>query len=85
MLHNVGNIKNFAWKVKRGDYGSAPDLVVFGHTHQPFFQLIGGIYFANPGSAGLPRKGLPPTVMTLTLKDGKILDHEIIKLRISRE
>jgi putative phosphoesterase len=27
-----------------------PDLVIFGHTHKPFFSFLGGVYFLNPGS-----------------------------------
>ena len=32
-----------------------PDVVVFGHTHQPFNQLIGRTLFLNPGYAGKRR------------------------------
>lgn len=42
-----------------------PDVVVFGHTHKPFTQTIGGTLFLNPGYAGKPRLGLPRTVALL--------------------
>ncbi len=32
-----------------------PDVVVFGHTHKPFCQDIGGVLFFNPGYAGRQR------------------------------
>lgn len=32
-----------------------PHIVVFGHSHKPFEQTIGGILFLNPGYAGKPR------------------------------
>jgi putative phosphoesterase len=32
-----------------------PDVVVFGHTHKPFNEVIGGVHFLNPGYAGQPR------------------------------
>jgi uncharacterized protein len=32
-----------------------PHVVVFGHTHKPFNEIIGGIHFLNPGYAGKPR------------------------------
>ncbi len=35
-----------------------PDVVVFGHTHQPFAETIHGTLFLNPGSAKSPR-GVP--------------------------
>lgn len=81
LLHNIGNVKNFSWKIARGDYQPVPDIVVFGHTHSPFFQKYGDCYFVNPGSAALPRGGIAPTVMRLEIKKGKILGHELIKLR----
>jgi hypothetical protein len=42
-----------------------PDLVVFGHTHKPFCETIGGTLFFNPGYAGKPRFGLERTVAIL--------------------
>lgn len=34
-----------------------PDAVIFGHTHQPFCQMLDGILFLNPGFAGRPKYG----------------------------
>ena len=42
-----------------------PDVVVFGHTHKPFCQTIGGTLFFNPGYAGKPRFGLERTAAIL--------------------
>ncbi len=42
-------------------------FVVFGHTHRPFSQILDGIHFLNPGSAGAPRHGLPASVCLLHL------------------
>ncbi|MFZ0390886.1 MAG: metallophosphoesterase family protein [Calditrichia bacterium] len=78
--HNIGNIKNFIWKMKRGDIEDKPGLVVFGHTHHPYFQQFDKCWFANPGSAGIPRGGVLPTVMLLEIKEGRIINHQIIKL-----
>jgi putative phosphoesterase len=35
-----------------------PGVVVFGHTHKPFSEIIGGTRFFNPGYAGRSRFGL---------------------------
>lgn len=43
------------------------DIVIFGHTHRPVAEWIGGRLFLNPGSAGAPRFGLSPSVALLTL------------------
>ena len=42
-----------------------PDVVVFGHTHKPFCETIGGTLFFNPGYAGKPRFGLERSVAIL--------------------
>jgi putative phosphoesterase len=41
------------------------DVVVFGHTHKPFSQIIGGTLYFNPGYAGKPRFGLERSVAVL--------------------
>ena len=41
------------------------NAVVFGHTHKPFCQTIGGALFFNPGYAGKPRFGLARSVAIL--------------------
>ena len=33
------------------------DVVVFGHTHRPWYREIGGIHFVNAGSVGRPSDG----------------------------
>ena len=40
-------------------------MVVFGHTHKPFSESIGGTRFFNPGYAGKSRFGLERSVAIL--------------------
>ena len=42
-----------------------PDVVMFGHTHKPFRETIGGVLFFNPGYAGRQRFDLPRSVALL--------------------
>ena len=49
-----------------------PDVVVFGHTHQPFCETLGGILFLNPGSVTQPREDYRPSMVHLTIDNGKI-------------
>ena len=49
-----------------------PDVVVFGHTHMPFCETLGGILFLNPGSVTQPRGDYRPSMVRLTIDDGKI-------------
>jgi predicted phosphodiesterase len=53
---------------------------VFGHTHRPFSQILDGIHFLNPGSAGAPRHGLPASVCLLHL-DSPTPRPELIDLQ----
>ena len=42
-----------------------PGVVVFGHTHKPFSEVIAGTRFFNPGYAGKSRFGLERSVAIL--------------------
>jgi uncharacterized protein len=56
-----------------------PDVLIFGHSHRPYSERLGGTLLFNPGSAGPRRFKLPRTVGLLTLAP----DHagaEIISL-----
>lgn len=57
----------------------APDVVVFGHTHKPYAQQVGDIFFFNPGYAGRPRFALPRSVALMEIRDGK-LTHRFVSL-----
>ena len=46
-----------------------PDVVVFGHTHKRFCQIMGGILFFNPGYAGKQRFKLDRSVAILEWTD----------------
>ena len=49
------------------------DIFLFGHTHRPFYEVIDGIHFINPGSASLSRSAVGNTFAVITLlDDGKI-------------
>jgi putative phosphoesterase len=38
------------------------DIIVFGHSHQPRNDVVGGVLLFNPGSAGPRRFKLPVTI-----------------------
>ena len=42
-------------------------VVIHGHTHRPQVEKQQGVLFVNPGSAGQPRYGYPPSVALLEL------------------
>ena len=49
-----------------------PDVVVFGHTHMPFCETLGGVLFLNPGSVTQPRGDYRPSMVRLIIDHGKI-------------
>jgi putative phosphoesterase len=57
-----------------------PDLVIFGHSHQPFFGQVGEYHFFNPGSAGKKRFSLPRTVGRLEVTAEGELSGRLISL-----
>ncbi len=53
--------------------------VVYGHTHRSDIQWQRGVIYVNPGSAGEPRSGRPPSVALLQITN-KSLNARIIRL-----
>jgi len=50
----------------------APDVVVYGHTHEPFVETHGRTLFINPGYAGKQRFDLPRSVAIMELNGGEL-------------
>ena len=51
--------------------------VIYGHSHRPHLETIGGIIYINPGSASQPRHNHPPTVAILNIRH-RSLDVEFV-------
>lgn len=50
-------------------------MVMFGHTHRPFFDTMSGVTILNPGSLSYPRQeGRKPSYMIMTMNT----DEEVI-------
>ncbi len=47
-------------------------LVVFGHTHQPLIERVGGVLAVNPGSVGPRRFKLPVSLALATIDEGSV-------------
>ena len=48
------------------------DVVVFGHTHKPFCERLGGVLYFNPGYAGKSRFGMERTAAILHCSEKEI-------------
>ena len=73
VLHDVYRISAKSGK-------TAPDVVISGHTHRPLQEENRGILYINPGSAGYPKYGQPPTVALLQIK-GQSLRVQFVDLK----
>jgi putative phosphoesterase len=65
LVHHIVNPHVPADSLKERIARARPDVVVFGHTHKPFSETIGGTQFFNPGYAGKSRFGLERSVAIL--------------------
>ena len=57
-----------------------PDTIIHGHTHVPFLGNCEGVRLFNPGSAGRPSGGRPPTVGLITADGSAPVKFEHVRL-----
>jgi putative phosphoesterase len=65
LVHHLSQIPlsdEFIWK-------NNIRIVLFGHTHKRFLQIINGVYYANPGSLTYPRDDHGPSYLLVTLSE----------------
>ena len=70
IAHNIGSLDQWSAYAKKPQdiFGERVDCVVFGHTHHPFFDVIHGVPFINPGSAtDQEHSGSPGTLALLDI------------------
>jgi uncharacterized protein len=76
-------LEGFSLVVTHGDQLGSPtpaklheafpraEIIVFGHSHRPLLELVDKtVTVMNPGGAGAPRFGIPPSVGVLELEPG---------------
>jgi putative phosphoesterase len=70
IAHDIGSVNEFAVYAKRPEdiFGEEVDCVIFGQTHHPFFDVLHGVPFINPGSAtDQDHSGAPGTLAFLDI------------------
>ena len=72
IVHHIVNPAAPAEKLQRLMAQERPDAVVFGHTHKRFCEMIGGVFYLNPGYAGKPKPGLERSVAVLHCNEKEI-------------
>ena len=61
------------------------EIIIFGHSHRPLLELVDKtVTVMNPGGAGAPRFGIPPSVGILELEPGIPPRGRIVNLRHDR-
>jgi len=65
LVHHIVNVHDLSDTVRRRISREKPDAIVFGHSHQPFNEVIGSTLYFNPGYAGKPRFNDPRSVAIL--------------------
>lgn len=81
MIAHIGpfTADHAAW-LRREHARERPDVFICGHSHVPRRERIDGMLHFNPGSAGHPRFGRPPSLGLLTVAGGTA-DARVISLR----
>jgi putative phosphoesterase len=80
LVHHIVNPKTLDDDLRKRIVQERPAVVVFGHTHKPFCETIGGILYFNPGYAGKSRFGLERSVAILHC-DEKSVRPEFLTLK----
>jgi putative phosphoesterase len=65
LVHHIVDVRDPAALIHRSIDRAKPEVVVFGHTHKPFNEVIHGTLYFNPGYAGKPRFKLERSVAVL--------------------
>jgi uncharacterized protein len=65
LVHHIVDVHRLAEPLRRRLARENPDVVVFGHSHKPFNEVIGRTLYFNPGYAGKQRFNLPRSVAVL--------------------
>ncbi len=76
LLHHIVDPLEPTDRLQKALLQHAPDIVVFGHTHKPFHEVMDGRLYFNPGYAGKPRLNLERSVAVIRLEpDGVEVDY----------
>jgi predicted phosphodiesterase len=79
LLHHIVDVRAPAAVVGARIASEKPDAVIFGHTHKPFAEHRGAIFYFNSGYAGRPRFNLARSVAILHC-DSTGIRHEFRNL-----
>lgn len=67
LIHGWGSKEGLAERILARFQEERPDIIVYGHSHVPFWGLVDGTYLFNPGSASRNRYSGSATVGLLEI------------------
>jgi putative phosphoesterase len=73
LIHGWGSRDGLEQRILGQFQGDSPDLIVYGHSHVPFWGKVGGVNMFNPGSASLSRDRGNGTVGMIEIVEGNIV------------
>ena len=79
LVHHIVSPRELSDTVAMRITRERAEVVVFGHTHKKFAEMMNGVFFFNPGYAGKPKFGAERSVAILHV-DGNNIRHEFIPL-----
>ena len=71
MIHNKKDVPNNQENI---------DMIIFGHSHKYFYEIIDNIAWLNPGSCGKRRFNLPINLAIMTIENN---DYKIERVEIT--
>jgi uncharacterized protein len=72
LVHHIVDPRFLTDRLRQAVDRHDPHMVVFGHTHKPFDDRVGGRRYFNPGYAGKPRSGVERSVAVLEAAHGRV-------------
>jgi len=72
LIHGWGSKEGLEARIVARFAGDVPDVIVYGHSHVPFWGRVKGVAMFNPGAASRNRDTGLGTVGVLEIRDGKI-------------
>ena len=77
LLHHIVNPHALEDRLRSCIAREQPAVVIFGHTHKPFCETIGGTLYFNPGYAGKSRFGMDRSVAIMDCTETGIRTHHL--------
>lgn len=70
---HIFGVKSGLERMKAAARAKNCDIMLYGHTHVRCEKFEDGLYILNPGSAGAPHDGKPPSFGTISIEEAGIL------------